>query len=204
MSDPSRNSRLIPYENGLPSAFPGGENDPMHGGEPGTDPLEEAYQRGFQDGVQKGREEALAQMEAELSQGHGEIQEALKRIASVEETVLREYESDLLDVALTAASRIVRERIDQSDPVAVRTIQEALASLPERTRFKIRLNAQDMKAATASLEKEIAEKRIELVEDNTISRGGCMLETSAGSIDATLETAERVVRDSATGEAEHS
>lgn len=207
MSDSSRTSRLIPYQDGLPRPFPGGPEGSTQGKlqeKDGMDPLEEAYRKGIQEGKQQGQEETLRQVEADLAQSREQLQEALKRIASLETTVLREYESALLDIALTAASKIVRERIDRSDPVAVRAMQEAIASLPERTRFTVRLNGRDLPDAAKAFQAEIAEDRIELVEDNSISRGGCMLETPAGNIDATLETAESAVRESAGGEADDS
>ncbi|GEM_PF-6446019 len=205
MSDSSRSKRLIPYRDGLPRPFPGGPEGRSPGELPETesaDPVREAFERGVAEGKNLGREEALRQAEADLARQREHLQEALKNLASLESTVLREYESSLLDVALTAASKIVRDRIDRSDPVAARAVQEAIASLPERTRFTVRLNGADLQEVRKALQDELAEGRIELVEDNSLTRGGCVLDTSAGSIDATVETAENAVRESARGKAE--
>ena len=196
MSDSSRSNRLIPYRDGLPRPFPGGPEGRSPGELPETesaDPVREAFERGVAEGKNLGREEALRQAEADLARQREHLQEALKNLASLESTVLREYESSLLDVALTAASKIVRDRIDRSDPVAARAVQEAI---------DVRLNGADLQEVRKALQDEIAEGRIELVEDNSLTRGGCVLDTSAGSIDATVETAENAVRESARGKAE--
>lgn len=194
MSGRSRRSRILEGLEDPRRAFPPGtvEDDV----EDGVDPAEEAYRRGLQDG----REQAMQEMEAELAERHREIQEALKQLAVLEETLTADHENRLLEVTLEAASRIVRERIENGDPIAVRALREAMESLPRSTTLKVRLHPQDMEHAAATLAKEIESGKVEVVEDDAVSRGGCFVETPVGKIDATLETAEQAVRDAVTGE----
>ena len=108
----------------------------------------------------------------------------------------------MLDLALAAASRIVRERIEAGDPVAARALREALDALPRATPVKVRLHADDAAAIESALAAEIAAGRITIEPDRGVERGGCLVESSTGIIDATLEVAEAAVRAAAEGRAE--
>jgi flagellar assembly protein FliH len=202
MADRSRKSRIIEDLQDLRRAFlqASGHDDP----DGGIDPVEEAYRNGFREGLHEGRERALVETEEETENQRAELREALKHLAALEEMLTLEHEARLLEVTLEAASRIVRARIDDGDPVALRALREAMESLPESTRMKVRLHPEDLEGAAATLTHEVENGRLRLEADRSLSRGGCVVETPAGTVDATLETAEEVVRDAANGRAEAS
>jgi flagellar assembly protein FliH len=172
--------------------------------ETGPDPVEEAYNRGKIDGIEEGRQQAMLEMQVEIEKRQAQLAEAVRHLADLEENLTREHESRLLEITLEAASRIVRNRIEQDDPVAVRALREAMESLPEPARLKVRIHPEDVEIMTKTMADELAREKLELSPDETVSRGGCVVETPVGNIDATLETAERAVRQAATGEDEES
>ena len=107
----------------------------------------------------------------------------------------------MLELALSAASRMLRDKIDQDDPIASRALQEAIAALPENGPIAARLHPEDIESVRRDLAREIDSGRIVLTADETLSRGGCIVTSDAGTIDATVETAITLAAEAATGTA---
>jgi len=171
---------------------------------PAADPHTDALARARHEGRAEGRRDVLAEIEGERASQAREVKEALSRLADLEESLTRRREAVLLEIALEAASRIVRERIEAADPVALRAIREAMESLPGSTSLRARLNPGDLEVLARELTGEIDRGRLELISDESITRGGCIVETSVGTIDATVETAIDSLRAASLGSAAES
>ena len=163
------------------------------------DPLAEAAERGRAEGREEGRREAEAALAVETEAMRRELSRALSGIASLEASLTCRHEALLAEIALEAASRIVRERIEAGDPVAVRAVREAMASLPPSARLEARVSPADVEALSADLAAEIERGRVHLSPDQGVERGGCVLESPVGTVDATLEAARDAVRGAVLG-----
>lgn len=167
-----------------------------------NDPAAEAYARGLEQGLAAGLEQAQAEFDERLAAIQCELATALARLCALEERLTRECQASMIELALEAASKILRERVLADDPVAARALAEAVAALPVGTALKARLNPADRERVAAELAEELAHGRIELVADERIGRGGCTVESIAGTIDATPETALAAVRAATEGRSE--
>ncbi len=161
-----------------------------------TDPAGEAVARGYEDGLARAQNE----MQAATESFRREVQASLRRIAEYEKTFAAEYESRMLELALEIAAKIVRQRIDSGDEVAARAFEESIQSLPDSTRVKVRLHPADAGSVRERHQAEIDTDRIEIVPDDSLTRGGAILESDFGRIDATVETAEKAAREAVVGE----
>ena len=90
------------------------------------------------------------------------------------------------------AKRILR-REACADPGLVRsTARAALEHLVEREQFVIRLNPDDFRAlhekGVTLLDEFDGAKKFEVVADDSVGPGGCIVETESVEIDARLET----------------
>ena len=186
-------SRILPGGGEHPRAFPEERRLEDEGG----NPVDEAYRRGVEEGREEGRRAALEEIDTERREERAAVTAALAELAALRQRTLEDLESRILRITLDAASTIVRHRIDDGDPVAVRALAEALGSLPEGTAVRARLHPDDVPAAKQELSRELSQGRLELIADDAVRRGGCRIETDAGDVDATIETAEAVVRDAA-------
>jgi flagellar assembly protein FliH len=167
--------------------------------DPAADPVDAEVARRMDEGFRQGWQRALQKFEQEVASFRERMADSLKRFAEMEELLTRQHESLLLEITMEAASRIVRERLDAGDPVAARALREALSALPARVDVKARLHPEDLEAAARLLSSEVASGRLELAADSSVSRGGVVLESAVGTVDATLETAVAGVRDGARG-----
>jgi flagellar assembly protein FliH len=181
--DRRRAPRIVVPESGNVRSFLDGA--PPASADPRTDPIARARI----EGEAEGRRQLRAEIDRERAAEVREVKEALARLADLEETLTRRREAVLLEIALEAASRIVREKIDAADPVALRAIQDAMDSLPGSTSLRARLHPGDLELLARELKGEIDRGRLELVPDEAITRGGCVVESAVGTVDATIETA---------------
>ena len=163
------------------------------------DPLLEAVEGGRVEGYRQGRERASEEMARELEGVRRELASSLERLANLESILSQRFEARLLEIAIEAASSIARQRVEAGDPIAARALEEALATLPDSTSVRARLHPEDLGVVEQSLRAELQAGRLELVADETLPRGGTIVECDAGRVDATIDTAEQAVRAAVVG-----
>lgn len=189
MRPPVRPARLLDGPAAAEPAFSRGGS-----GAPAASEAERAYRRGREEGLAEGRRLAEEEACGERAAGRARIAEAIAGLVAAAEAFQRDRERQVLAVALEAASRIVRARIEEGDPVAARATREAVEALPDSASVRVRVNQADLESVAAELREEIARGRLEIAADPSIERGGCVAESAVGSVDARLATAEHAVR----------
>jgi type III secretion system HrpE/YscL family protein len=122
----------------------------------------------------QGEESALATLAARLF-------EAERR----RDGALAEAERDLAKIALAAARRIVGEELTVAPERIVAIVREVLDRARRARRIVVRVHPED--AATL---RRLAEGALPyaIEEDPAIARGGCVIETELGEVDARIET----------------
>ncbi|MEW6520923.1 MAG: FliH/SctL family protein [Thermodesulfobacteriota bacterium] len=149
---------------------------------------EEAYRQGFArgeaDGLQKA-EKALAD----------KIKEAVRLIASLEqerELVHRQYEKELLPLIKIMVDRLVGHEVSVNPLVIAECLRLAMKYVVEDSIVKVHLHGEDFQHIKEMTLEDPSllqgARRFELIEDPAVSRGGCLLQTDFGEIDATLDT----------------
>ncbi len=158
----------------------------------------EGFDKGFADGVAQ----ATAKFEEQAAAMRSEMCAAVKQLVSLEEERLHEAARLLGDLALQAATQMLRQKIEDGDPVATRAIEEAIGVLPPGVSMRARVHPDDVDGANKDLDGEVSSGKLTLVGDASVTRGGCVIESDAGTVDATVETAVAAAADALTGSAE--
>lgn len=148
---------------------------------------EEAFQKGFA----RGEAEGLKAGEKAFAD---KIKEAARLIRSVEDErdlVHRQYEKDLLSLIKIMVERLVGHEVSVNPQVIVDCLQRAMKYVVEDSMVKVHLHGDDLQhIKQMGLEDPSllqGARRIELIEDPAVARGGCRLQTDFGEIDATLD-----------------
>ncbi|WP_456433583.1 FliH/SctL family protein [Thermosulfuriphilus sp.] len=148
---------------------------------------QDAYEKGFAQGEKDGRELGLRQYESVAKR----LEALLKALEREREALLEKYQKELVALVKAVAERIIFREVEQHPEVIFTCLKEALALAVEKAKVIIRVNPQDLELLDkASEEVSVDLARFEKVDfrpDPGISRGGCLLETDFGLIDATLE-----------------
>lgn len=147
----------------------------------------EAYEKGFAQGERDGLELAQKRLETAVRP----LRDLMISLEEERRKLFKAYEKELVSMVLAIAKRILRKELEGGEEIIGATLREAFDQVVDQGRVVIRLHPLDYHYLSNHPEwlppKGEAAGRINLVEDASITRGGCLLETSFGEIDATFE-----------------
>ncbi len=145
--------------------------------------LLEEYERGFEEGQR--------QAERGLSNVFKSLREAIEEIYSLREQIFRHSEEDLLKLSILVARKIIQQEVSQDRHILVNVLTAALDNAAERDEVIIRINPEDLKLVNSQKQISLSgiseDKLLNLKPDDTVTSGGCIVETQLGEIDARLE-----------------
>jgi flagellar assembly protein FliH len=143
----------------------------------------EAFAKGYAQGERAGEAAAAARLDATLQRLVATIDE----IASLRTGVMRRAERELVRLALAMAERILRRQIDADRELLLVMARVAVERLGENAVATIRLNPTDYEAAVARRAPDPG-KAVEVVADANVPRGGCLVRSAFGTIDASIDS----------------
>jgi len=164
---------------------------------------DEAYQCGHAEGVQQGMEDGRRQGRTEAheqaSQQLSELQEAWTDAAQSWESQRQEMDRQarqaVLDFAVLFARKLVHRVIEVDDHVITDQVAAALSQVLQPLDVTIRINRDDRpileQALPCLLEQVKGLEHVRLIDDETVGRGGCVVNYAQGQIDATVDTQVR-------------
>lgn len=160
---------------------------------------EEASKKGYKEGYQAGYESGRAEMERLIDRLKVIIQAAIDK----RREIVEDSEEQIVRIILLMARKVVKHITAKDEEVVVRNIKAALERVRGKEQIVIRVNSQDLQMATEHKEEFIAMleevKSLRILEDDRVDRGGCIIETDFGAVDARiasqLEELEEKVRE---------
>lgn len=147
---------------------------------------EQARTEGYAEGLAAGRETA------ELACGR------LKQLAESFDNTLDNLDFHLadmvLDLALDVARQVVAGELAVRPQHILEVVNLALKQMAETSRgARLMLNPDDAALVRPHLDRVLDKNRLHIVEDVRIVRGGCLIDTPQGDLDATLASRWRQV-----------
>lgn len=152
--------------------------------------LEEGRAKGFEQARRDGREAATREAREALAGAIEALSRGFQQFELEKRALLARAESGLIELALAVARRVCRLHVEQV-PVAARDNARALLEMvSHHDDVEVRLNPED-----CELLGDVAGQLVHLSEglqhvtirpDAAVDRGGCVLKTRAGTIDATV------------------
>ncbi|MEM9423702.1 MAG: flagellar assembly protein FliH [Spirochaetota bacterium] len=156
---------------------------------------DEARGKGIQEGAKEGFEKGFAEVRRLTNQLHYMISGVLQR----REEIITSLESDLIDLTLLIARKVVKVLSENQKDIVIYNTLEALKKLRSRSSVTLRVNPEDLDIALEKKEHFIHEvenlEGIHVVEDHIVQRGGCIVESDFGEIDARISSQLREVED---------
>jgi len=145
---------------------------------------EEAFKRGYDEGFNKADEEATKLINT--------LKAIVSRAMEEKEEIIKGAEPETIKLAVEIAERIINEEIKVNPEVIRNVAKRALRLTVEREQLVIRLNPLDLEVIKKYREELISSvdgvKNMEIVGDQRIKRGGCVIETGAGNVDARVDS----------------
>ena len=176
---------------------PGGIQDLVQTGAPVTVSHIERWQRhAYEEGVAEGREAGFAKgYEEGLSAAQAESRARVDHLESVLQTLTAPLESldeevveSLVDLSVAIARQLVRRELKTDPGQVIAAVREAVSALPVSSRsMRVHLHPKDAATVRDALALKGNEVPWELLEDPTLTLGGCRVETDTSRVDATVE-----------------
>lgn len=144
------------------------------------------------------REEAIKKGYAEgESKGLSQVTEKLLHLERLKEKFYDQAEPEVVKLVMSIAEKVIGRVASENSELIKNIVHQALEkSIGDR--ITVRMNPDDYKVLIAGEHefKDVIDrtKRLLFREDETIAKGGCVVETEVGTIDAQIETQLEAIR----------
>jgi len=163
---------------------------------PPVDPVEQqaelvrqARQSGYQDGYRDGLVALEGFKQSFAHQATLQVGQLVKAIGSQLDAMQQEMAEALAATALALARQIVRSELAARPESVAAVAQEALETLMLSARhITLRVHPDDQPLVAEGAGELLAARGARLVADSGIARGGCVVESDIGLVDASIET----------------
>lgn len=146
--------------------------------------VRDAHAAGIREGEISGRNRAGAELQPVLERLTRSIQE----ISNLRTRLRREAESDVVQLALAIARRVVRREI-VTDPDALRgLVIAALEKLQGQEISRVKVHPSHAAMVKASLQQLLSGGLVEVLADSSRELGAVVFETARGNLDASVDT----------------
>lgn len=149
------------------------------------------YAQGLAEGRQAGADEALQQHKQQFEALSQTWATALDQWNASREHMMVEARQQLLHLACDLARRIVH-RLPQIDPAVIEDqLAAAVGHVTHPSDMMIRIHPEDrprVEQVWPKIAKRLNDQpHVQWIEDDQLTRGGCIVKQQAGEVDATLE-----------------
>lgn len=163
---------------------------------PTADEIEQIYEQARQEGREAGFAEGRA---AGYDEGKALGRTEAERLAKLVDTIETSFQEldqqvaqEIVTLAIAVARQIVGHAVTTDSSAVLHVVREALLQLPQN-KVRIHINPLDAAGIREYLGDQLEQGHHHLLEDESIERGGCRLESAGCEVDATMETRWRRV-----------
>ena len=148
----------------------------------------EAYEKGFAEGHARGYDEGKAEVARLVESLHTIITKAIEK----RNEIIEEAETQIINLVLLIVKKVIKVISENQKNVVINNVVQALRKLKSRGDVVIRVNLADLELTSEHVKDfmKMVEnvKSITVLEDSSVDRGGCIIETDFGQIDARISS----------------
>ncbi len=145
---------------------------------------QEAYTRGKKDGK--------AEAEKKLHSTTRSLADGLEQISGLRQSLLSKSKEDMVRLVMAVARQVIQEDVAEKQDIIVRTVKKSLEAAVAADEYYIRVHPEDLEIVKEHEPLFLAAMKglqnIHFMADESIARGGCVAESRAGDVDATIES----------------
>ena len=150
--------------------------------------VSEARNDGFEQGLQEGYEKGAAEVDRLIERMHKILEAVMQR----REEILQDTESQIVELVILMARKVIKILSENQKNVIMANTVAALRKVKTRGNVTLRVNIEDVKLTTAHADEFIQHvenvQGITVQEDSSVEKGGCIVETDFGAIDARISS----------------
>jgi len=156
----------------------------------------ESLKKEYEEIKEKSRKEGY---EEGYASGRNEVERLIDRLHTIIEgsidkrdTIIQDAETQVIRIVLLIARKVVKSISEEQKNVVVENIKASLDKIKGKTEIIIRVNTEDLELTTEHKDELMTMfeelKHVTILEDTRVDKGGCIIETDFGSVDARIAT----------------
>jgi len=154
--------------------------------------LDEIRSKAESEGFEKGREEGFEVGKQEVERLIKQLHGMLDKIIEKRNEIIDETETQLINLVLMIAKKVIKVISENQKNVVINNVIQALRKLKSRGEVLIRVNLEDVELTSEHVKDfmRMVEnvRSVTVVEDSTVDKGGCIIESDFGEIDARISS----------------
>jgi len=148
----------------------------------------ESYERGYKEGHDRGYQDGREEVQRLIDRLHTIISKAIEKRSEI----IEESETQLINLVLLISKKVIKVISENQKNVVINNVVQALRKLKSRGDVVIRVNIADLELTSEHIKDFMSMvenvKSITVLEDSSVDRGGCIIETDFGQIDARISS----------------
>lgn len=157
-----------------------------------TDARDEAYAEALVEARERLEQELTATLQRQVSAFDEARTVLMRQIEAAAADHRREIEQELVRLVATMAEKVIRRRVESEDGVVLDVVRSTIERAAGAERLTVRVPAPDEERVREAMAELLAAadgpEQLEIVADEAIGAGGCIVETERGRFDARIQT----------------
>lgn len=151
-----------------------------------------AAKEGYNAGLEKAKDDIL------------QVKAALQDFLKAKQEVFEYIAPDILEISIDIAKKIVKHEIEQDPQILLATISDVLKTISrDEAKINIKVNPAEIAMVKGNIPEVSSslglDAKISVIADETIEVGNCIVQTSNGIVDATLDTQLAIIKEAFRG-----
>jgi flagellar assembly protein FliH len=145
--------------------------------------IREAHHAGYVEGEAKGRLLAAEELKPVLAR----LGNTILQVADSRDSYIQQTEADVVKLSMAVARRILYRELTIDPGSIAGLVKAALEKLQSDVAVRARMHPELEATVRSTIEQSGRRASVEVVADASLDRGGVVLETNRGSLDASIE-----------------
>nr|WP_267518124.1 flagellar assembly protein FliH [Borreliella afzelii] len=150
--------------------------------------LEIATAKGREEGYSKGYESGFEDFDKLMRKFHSII----ASLIAERKGILESSSGQIVSLVMQIAIKVIKRITDSQKDIVLENVNDALKRVKDKTQITIRVNLDDLDIVrhkkSAFISRFDVIENLEIIEDPNIGKGGCIIETNFGEIDARISS----------------
>lgn len=153
---------------------------------------ETAAKEGYRAGIEQAESDIIA------------LRTKIADFVSAKQEVFEFIAPDILEISVEIAQKIIKQEVSQNPQIIIESIVDVMKSMSkDESRITVKLNPLQVDLVKTELPEYITsmgiEAKINVVGDDSIAEGGCILYTNNGIVDASIDTQLEIIKEALKG-----
>lgn len=152
---------------------------------------ENAYKEGYNLGLDEGRKKAFEEHGQEISERLAEMTHLLQSIANMKKEILGHNEAHMMQLLFHMASKLAQTHLEYDHEPLINILKQAVELAQGEESVTVHVSKAQIEFLETLKSQQKVEfdflNKVKLIANETMTPGGCIVETNYGEVDASVE-----------------